>query len=131
MIPRYQRILFVVLLGSSVLMAAYLFHLHREHRRQLAALSDATPISAPYTADAEDITLSLANDADGSITPTVESIALPAEQGARAPRSARASPRRLRSARLQTSSHRRPLRRRRLPASRRRAQAKGSDRLGL
>ncbi len=84
MIPRYQRILFVVLLGSSVLMALYLLHLHHEHRGQLAALSDATPISAPYAADAEDITLALANDADGSITPTVESIALPAEPGARA-----------------------------------------------
>ncbi|HXB63115.1 MAG TPA: GerMN domain-containing protein [Acidobacteriaceae bacterium] len=84
MIPRYQRILFVVLLGSSVLMALYLLRLHHEHRRQLAALSDATPLSAPDTADAEDITLALANDADGSITPTVESIALPVEPGARA-----------------------------------------------
>ena len=83
-IPRWQRILFGVLLGSSVLMAVYLFHLHHKRREQLAALSDATPIEAPYTADAEPITLSIANDADGSITPTVALIALPDEPGARA-----------------------------------------------
>lgn len=84
LIPRWQRILFAVLLGLSVLMGIYLFHLHHRRREQLAALSDATPIAAPYAADAEAITLSLANDADGSITPTVEQIALPAEEGARA-----------------------------------------------
>jgi len=84
MIPRWQRILFGILLGSSVLMAIYLFHLHHKRREELAALSDATPISAPYAADAETITLSIANDADGSITPTEEQIALPQEQSARA-----------------------------------------------
>jgi len=84
MIPRWQRILFGILLGSSVLMAVYLFHLHHKRREQLAALSDATPISAPYAADAETVTLSIANDADGSITPTEEQIALPQEQTARA-----------------------------------------------
>jgi len=84
MIPRWQRILFGILLGTSVLMAVYLFHLHHKRREELAALSDATPISAPYAADAETITLSIANDADGSITPTEEQIALPQEQSARA-----------------------------------------------
>jgi len=83
-IPRWQRILFGILLGSSVLMGIYLFHLHRKRREQLAALSDATPISAPYTADAESVTLAIANDADGSITPAEEQIGLPTEQGARA-----------------------------------------------
>ena len=84
MIPRWQRILFGILLGSSVLMAVYLFHLHHKRREQLAALSDATPIAAPYAADAESITLAIANDADGSITPTEQQIALPQEQTARA-----------------------------------------------
>jgi len=84
MIPRWQRILFGILLGTSVLMAIYLFHLHHKRREELAALSDATPISAPYTADAETVTLSIANDADGSITPTAEQVALPQEQTARA-----------------------------------------------
>ncbi len=121
-IPRYQRILFVVLLGSSVLMALYLLRLHHEHRRQLAALSDATPISAPYAADAEDITLAIANDADGSITPT-ERVDRSARRTRRPrPRSARASARRVRPAQLHASAHRRPIRRRRLPAPRRSAQ---------
>lgn len=84
MIPRWQRILFGVLLGSSVLMAIYLLHLHHKRREQLAALSDATPISAPYTADAETITMAIANDANGAITPMEEQIALPSEDGARA-----------------------------------------------
>jgi len=84
MIPRWQRILFGILLGTSVLMAIYLFHLHHKRREELAALSDATPISAPYTANAETITLSIANDADGSISPTAEQVALPQEQTARA-----------------------------------------------
>jgi hypothetical protein len=83
-IPRWQRILFGILLGASTLMGIYLYHLHRERRRQLAALSDSAPIAAPYTADAEPVTLAIANDADGSITPTVEQIALPTEEGARA-----------------------------------------------
>ena len=37
LIPRWQRILFGVLLGSSVLMGVYLFHLHHKRREQLAA----------------------------------------------------------------------------------------------
>ena len=83
MIPRYQRILFAVLLGSSILMAAYLIHLHHKRMAQLAALSDATPISAPYAADAETVTLAIANDADGTITASDDLVALPTEPGAR------------------------------------------------
>ncbi|MDR3734439.1 MAG: GerMN domain-containing protein [Acidobacteriaceae bacterium] len=84
MIPRYQRILFGILLGSSVLMAIYLFHLHHKRMEELAALSDPTPLSAPDNTDAESVTLAIANDADASITVTPELVALPAEPGARA-----------------------------------------------
>jgi len=84
MIPRYQRILFGVLLGTSVLMAVYLFHLHHKRMEDLAALGDATPLSAPDTTEAESVTLAVANDADATITVTPEQIALPAESSARA-----------------------------------------------
>jgi len=84
MIPRYQRILFWILLGSSVLMAIYLLHLHHKRMEQLAALSDPTPISAPDNTEAESVSLAVANDTDASITVTPELVALPTDPGARA-----------------------------------------------
>jgi hypothetical protein len=84
MIPRYQRILFGILLGSSVLMAIFLFRLHHKRMEELAALGDPTPLSAPDNTDAESVTLAIANDADASITVTPELVALPVEPGARA-----------------------------------------------
>ncbi|HEY0308201.1 MAG TPA: GerMN domain-containing protein [Acidobacteriaceae bacterium] len=84
MIPRYQRILFWVLLGSSVLMAIFLFHLHHKRMEDLAALNDPTPISAPDNTAAESVTLAVASDTDASITVTPELIALPVDPGARA-----------------------------------------------
>jgi hypothetical protein len=77
MIPRYQRILFWSLIGGILLMAAFLLHGCQQAHKRLAALNDATPIAAPTTASTEDVTLYLANDADASITPTTESLALP------------------------------------------------------
>jgi hypothetical protein len=84
MIPRYQRILFWSLAGGIFLMAAFLLHGCEQAHKRLAALNDATPIAAPTTASTEDITLYLASDADASISPTTESLALPEEPAARA-----------------------------------------------
>ena len=84
MIPRYQRILFWSLAGGIFLMAAFLLHGCQQAHKRLAALNDATPIAAPTTASTEDITLYLASDADASISPTTESLALPEEPAARA-----------------------------------------------
>jgi hypothetical protein len=84
MIPRYQRILFWILVAGIFLMAAFLLHGCEQAHRRLTALDDATPIAAPTTASTEDITLYLANDADASITPTTESLALPEDPAARA-----------------------------------------------
>jgi hypothetical protein len=84
MIPRYQRILFWILVAGIFLMAAFLLHGCEQAHRRLTALDDATPIAAPTTASTEDITLYLARDADASIAPTTESLALPQEPALRA-----------------------------------------------
>ena len=83
MIPRYQRILFWSLLGGIFLMAAFLLHGCQQAHRRLTALN-ATPIAAPTTASTEDVTLYLASDADGSITPTTSHLALPQDATVRA-----------------------------------------------
>jgi len=84
MIPRYQRILFWSLVGGIFLMAAFLLHGCQQAHRRLTALN-ATPIAAPTTASTEDVTLYLASDADGSITPTTSPPALPQDPTVRAP----------------------------------------------
>ena len=84
MIPRYQRILFWSLVAGILLMAAFLLHGCQQAHTRLEALNDATPIAAPTTASTEDMTLYLANDADASIAPTTESLALPQEPALRA-----------------------------------------------
>jgi sporulation and spore germination protein len=77
MIPRYQRILFWSLFAGIFLMSAFLLRGCQQAHKRLAALNDATPISAPTATSTEDVTLYLANDSDASITPTTESLALP------------------------------------------------------
>jgi hypothetical protein len=84
MIPRYQRILFWSLVAGIFLMAAFLLRGCEQAHKRLDALNDATPIAAPTTASTEDITLYLANDADASIVPTTESLALPQAPALRA-----------------------------------------------
>jgi hypothetical protein len=84
MIPRYQRILFWSLVAGILLMAAFLLHGCQQAHKRLEAMNDATPIAAPTTASTEDITLYLANDADASIVPTTQSLALPQEPALRA-----------------------------------------------
>ena len=77
MIPRYQRILFWSLFGGILLMSAFLLHGCQQAHKRLADLNDATPLAAPTETNTEDVTLYLASDADASITPTTESVALP------------------------------------------------------
>ena len=83
MISRHQRIVFWCLVACILGMGLWLFHVHQRERDRMHSLADDTPIDAPYT-DTEAITLDLANDADGSITPTTRQIALPQETTARA-----------------------------------------------
>ncbi len=83
MIPRYQRILFMILFGSSLLMLTYLIYLHRQNAQVKNA--DNTPLEAPSTYSASEmVTLALANDADGSVTATSQSLALPQQPAVRA-----------------------------------------------
>jgi hypothetical protein len=84
LIPRYQRVLFWSLVAGILLMLAFLLRGCQQAHRRLAALSDATPITAPTTASTEDITLYVANDNDGSITAITKPLALAQEPTIRA-----------------------------------------------
>lgn len=84
MIPRYQKVLFVLLLVGSLAMAAELWHLRqRAHRRMLAG-QVTTHTKAPEVAPSEPATLIVASDADGSLTPQARSLPLPDDPEARA-----------------------------------------------
>jgi hypothetical protein len=83
-IPRYQKILFVVLLIAALGMGFKLWQLRdRAHKRLLAGQTIA-PTAAPVVAPAEQATLVVANDFDNSLVPQVHSLPLPADPGARA-----------------------------------------------
>ena len=84
MIPRYQTILFVVLLAASVVMGVLLWNqLRRAHERLLAG-GDSAPTRAPEVAAPEQATLMVANEADNSLEPRVLSLPLPENPEARA-----------------------------------------------
>jgi len=83
-IPRYQKILFVILLLASLGMGFKLWQLRdRAHQRLLAGEASA-PTAAPVVAPAEQATLVVANDMDNALVPQIHSLPLPADPGARA-----------------------------------------------
>jgi hypothetical protein len=82
-IPRYQRIVFAILLGSSILMAGLLIWLHQRNFEAVKN-ADNTPIEAPVYSASEDVPLLLANDADGSVKTVTRSLALPQQTAVRA-----------------------------------------------
>ncbi|HUA92325.1 MAG TPA: GerMN domain-containing protein [Terracidiphilus sp.] len=84
MIPRYQTILFFVLLAASIIMGALLWQLrNREHQRLLQG-EQTTPTKAPEVAKAEQATLMVANDSDDSLSTRALSLPLPPSPGERA-----------------------------------------------
>ena len=83
MIQRHQRIVFWCMVLCILAMASWLFYERHRGRQQIQQLADATPLDAP-TATTESVTLSLANDADGTIAAAERQIALPDERTARA-----------------------------------------------
>ncbi len=84
MIPRHQTILFVVLLAASAIMGVLLWNqLRRAHDRLLRG-EDSAPTQAPQVAPAEQATLMVANDADGTVQPRILSLPLPQNPEARA-----------------------------------------------
>jgi hypothetical protein len=84
MIPRHYKLIFAILLAASVIMSFTLWHLHRRAHQRLIAGQDSAPTSAPEVAPAEQATLLMANDSDGSMLSQYHSLPLPADPGARA-----------------------------------------------
>ena len=84
MIPRYQRILFWSLAGCILLMLLFLLRGCEVAHQRLTGLGDTSPLVAPVSSEMETVTLSLASDADASITPTQRQLALPEEPTLRA-----------------------------------------------
>ena len=84
MIPRYQTVLFVILLVASLAMGGFLWHLrNRAHERMLAG-QDSAPTQAPQVAPTEQATLMVANDQENSLMTQVLSLPLPPSPNARA-----------------------------------------------
>ena len=83
-IPRHQKILFVLLLLASLAMGATLLHLRQRAHQRMIAGQDSSPTSAPDVAPTEQATLLVANDSDGSLLTQLHSLPLPADPGARA-----------------------------------------------
>jgi hypothetical protein len=84
MIPRYQKILFFLLLAASLAMAGILWHLRTRAHQRLLAGEDSVPTRAPEVTAAEPATLVVASDADGSLLPQDRALPLPADPGTRA-----------------------------------------------
>jgi hypothetical protein len=84
MIPRYQRFIFGILLVASLVMSGALWQLRERAHQRLIAGEDSAPTSAPVVAPAEQATLLVANDSDGSLLTQIHSLPLPADPGARA-----------------------------------------------
>jgi hypothetical protein len=84
MIPRYQKIVFVVLLVVSIVMGTMLVRLRERAHDQLLKGEDLAPTVAPAVAPAERATLVMANDADGTLVEEAQSLPLPKDAEARA-----------------------------------------------
>ncbi|MDR3452375.1 MAG: GerMN domain-containing protein [Rhodoferax sp.] len=84
MIPRYQTVLFVILLVASIVMGAVLWQLRNRAHERLLAGQDSTPTQAPEVAPAEQATLLVANDGENSLMTQDLLLPLPQNPGARA-----------------------------------------------
>jgi Sporulation and spore germination len=83
-IPRHQRVLFWILLISSVVMSVSLIRMRERAHDRLLDAGQVMPLNPPAAIPAKGITLMIANDADGSIAAAQQEIALPADPNARA-----------------------------------------------
>ena len=81
MIPRYQKIIFWTLLAAALVMSIVLIRLRERAHDRLLAAADVMPLNAPAIAPAETVTMLVANDADGSMAPIEQQIALPKDAG--------------------------------------------------
>jgi hypothetical protein len=84
MIPNYQKVIVAFLLLASLAMGGVLWRLRERAHERLVAGQDSAPTRAPEVAPAEQATLLVANDTDGSLAMQAQSLPLPADSGARA-----------------------------------------------
>jgi hypothetical protein len=84
LISRGQRILFWILLGSSVVMAVVLIRMRERATDRLLASSEAMPLNPPAGRPVQSVTMMIANDLNGSIEPATLNVALPLDTNARA-----------------------------------------------
>jgi hypothetical protein len=84
MIPRYQRILFSILVLGCIVLAVLLLRLRERAQDRMQSVRDETPMEAPIARVPEKVQLLLANDSDGSLVATQRSITLPADAPSRA-----------------------------------------------
>jgi hypothetical protein len=84
MIPRHQKLLFGILLLASLVMSVTLWQLRERAHQRLIAGQDSAPTSAPEVAAAEQATLLVASDIDGSMRTQFHSLPLPNDPGSRA-----------------------------------------------
>ena len=84
MIPRYQTVIFTLLLAASAIMGVLLWQLRNHAHQRLLQGEDSAPTQAPLVAPADEASLMVANDADNSLTTQVLSLPLPESPGARA-----------------------------------------------
>ena len=80
---RRMRVLFWVLFACILAMGVLLVVERQRARDRVRDIGDQAPLDAPYT-DTEPVTLDLANDDAGTVTPAERQIALPSEVTARA-----------------------------------------------
>lgn len=84
MIPRYQRVLFSLLLIGCIVLAAMLLRLRERAHARLQGIRDETPMQAPIARTPEDVRFLLANDSDGSLVAVHRSLTLPNDSSSRA-----------------------------------------------
>jgi hypothetical protein len=83
-IPRYQTVLFVILVVASVVMGVVLWQLRNRAHERLLAGQDSAPTQAPEVAPAEKATLLVANDLENSLMTQELTLPLPSNPNARA-----------------------------------------------
>ncbi|MGB0124329.1 MAG: hypothetical protein WBP63_12895, partial [Silvibacterium sp.] len=84
MISRAQRILFAVMLIAVVTMSAILIRLHERAQDRLHTVVESAPLIEDAESAPQSITLVIPNDLDGSLQEVERSIALPADDSAKA-----------------------------------------------
>jgi hypothetical protein len=77
-------VLFWILLAGSIAMSAALIRMREHAHERLLDAGQTMPLSPPSANPEQNITLMIASDADGKITPAQQKMALPAGANARA-----------------------------------------------